>query len=437
MPMIRSKPAAERRQPGRIKAAILEWLGVPIGLTDTAFWTQLVANSDSGQAVSEDSMLALSTVKACTRLLSDVIATLPFTIYERTQSGRRIATNHPLYSIIHTQPNADTTAFLFWQAVVSAMLLRGNGHIERLEIAGRLVGLNFLAPKRLSRKRGPSGGYVYTYIERDSRRREIPGERVVTMPGFTLDGEEGISVIQYGANVFGKAQAAETAAGKAFENGLLPTTYFKMAGTLKKEQRAEFRENLQSISGAINAGKSPLLEGGMDVGTVGINPKDAQLLETRQFSVEEICRWFGIPPWMVGHQGTGTKWGTGMEQELIAFLTFTLLPLLRTIEQIVNIRLLSPADRLRYYAEFNVEGFLRADSAARASFYSVMVNNGIFTRDEIRVKENMSPRGGNADVLTVQSAMVPIDAIGNAGNADQARAALVNWLKELQPESVS
>ena len=154
----------------------------------------------------------------------------------------------------------------------------------------------------------------------------------------------------------------------------------------------------------------------MDVTTIGINPNDAQLLESRNFSVEEICRWFRVPPHMVGHTSNSTSWGTGIEQQMIGFLTFTLRPWLSRIEQAIAKDLMAPQDRLRYYAEFSIEGLLRADSTARGNYLSQMVNNGIMTRDEARLKENLSPMGGNASVLMAQTAMSPINTLGSNQN---------------------
>lgn len=420
------------KKQGRIKSALLSWLGIPVHLTDGDFWSTFFgAQSSSGMTVNERTMLQLSTVWACARLISETIATLPLRLYERMPDGRRTAQSHPLYSLIHLRPNADTTASVHWEATVAAMLLRGAARAEKQLLGGRLVGLKFLAPDRLQPQLR-AGRKVWLYTERTGRQREIPHERMFTIPGFSTDGEEGLSVIQYGANVFGSAIAADTAAAKTFENGMMPTTYFKMDRVLEKKQREEFRENLQNITGALHAGKSPLLEGGMDVGEVGINPNDAQLLESRAFSVEEICRWFRVPPWMVGHTDKSTSWGTGIEQQMIGFLTFTLMPWLRRIEQAIHKDLLSPVDQQRYYAEFAIEGLLRADSAGRAAFYSQMVNNGIFDRDEVRVMENRPPRGGNAAVLTVQSALVPLDQLGRSSDGDQVRAALLNWLSQPQ-----
>ncbi|VVE68880.1 portal protein [Pandoraea anapnoica] len=413
------------KKPGRIKAAVLDWLGVPIGLSDGAFWdAYLAAGSSSGQAVTEKSMLQLSAVWGCVRLISETISTLPLSMYERTGKGKRAASTHPLNWIIHDQPNADTTASVFWESVVAAMLLRGNARAEKLVLGGKVVGLNFLAPQRLAISKRGNGTLSYRYTEKDGRQRDIPADRIWLIPGFSLDGESGVSVIQYGANVFGAAQAADVAANKTFESGLLPAVAFKMDRVLTPAQREDFRENLKKITGALNAGESPLLEGGMSTESVGINPSDAQLLESRGFSVEEICRWFRVPPWMVGHSEKSTSWGTGIEQQMIAFLTFTLAPWLKRIEQAISKDLLTPAERIRYYAKFSVEGLLRADSVARATFYSVMVNNGILTRDEVRELEEREPMGGNAAVLTVQSAMTMLDAIGADDPMQQARAHL-------------
>src|SRR5690606_6544843 len=281
------------------------------------------------------------------------------------------------------------------------VLLRGNAHCEKLMVGDRLVGLQVLYPGRLTITRGIDGTKQYRYTEDNGRQRVIPASRIWTVPGWSLDGVNGVSVIRYGAEVFGAALATDEAAAGTFKRGLMPTTWCKYPKLMKPDQRKEAREFIEGrLSGAINAGRPAILEQDMEVGTLGINPKDAQLLESRAFSVEEICRWFRVPPWMVGHTDKGSNWGTGLEQQMIGFLTFTLRPWLKRIEQSIAKDLLTPAERLRFYPKFTVAGLLRADSSARASFYSVMVNNGILTRDEVRELEDREPMGGNAAVLT-------------------------------------
>ncbi|GAB3099743.1 phage portal protein [Aestuariicella hydrocarbonica] len=424
----------QAKKPGKVKSALLNWLGVPIGLTDEAFWSAWNTNV-AGQTVNEQSVLSLSAAWACTRLISECIGTLPVKLYERTPSGRKAATSHPLYPIISRSPNSKATASTYWEAKTAAILLRGNGFSEKQFLGNRLVGLKFLSPCRLSASENSRGNLQLKYTESNGMQRDVNMQRLFHVPGFSLDGEWGISTIKYGAAVFGSALAASEAANSTFKNGLSPTVAFTLDRVLKKDQRDDFRESLKSVSGALNAGKSPLLEGGMDAKIIGITPSDAQLLESRGYSVEEVCRWFRVDPSMVGHGGKDSNWGTGLEQKLIGFLTFTLRPWLTRIEQYINKELLSPADQERYYAEFSIEGLLRADSAGRAAFYSVMVNNGIFTRDEVRKLENMPLMGGNAEVLTVQTAMAPLDSLGITNDGDTARAALAAWLNSGQPQN--
>lgn len=412
---------------GPVRAAILSWFGV-YG-QDYLYPDGSAANSPAGIPIDQDRILALSTVWACTRLIAETISTLPLSMYERTSNGKRLASQHPLQFIIHDQPNADSTAAVFWESVVATMLLRGTARAEKLMVGNRLVGLMFLDPKRLAISKTGSGAKQYRYTNDNGTQREIPASRIWTIPGFSLDGQCGVSVIRYGATVFGAALAADTAASSTFANGLMPRVWFKYPKILSPQQREEARENtIGRLSGAINAGKPAILENEMEVGTVGINPDDAQLLESRGFSVEEICRWFRVPPFMVGHSEKSTSWGTGIEQQMIGFLTFTLGPWLRRIEQAISKDLILPAERQRFYPKFNVEGLLRADSAGRAAFYAAMVNNGLFTRDEVRELEDKEPMGGNAAVLTVQSAMTPLDSLSSETDAQQVRASFRAFL---------
>lgn len=404
----------------RVRAAIDGWVR-SFSLRDKDLYVDRVMDSETGVAVTPKAAMQVDAVWSCVRLISETIATLPLSMYERTTAGKRVASQHPLQFVIHDQPNVDSTASIFWEAMVASMLLRGAGRAEKLFAGPKVIGLAFLDPEKLVINRDVNGRKRYQYPRPNGEVREIPAASIWEIPGFTLDGVNGVSVISYGAKVFGSAIAAEKAAALTFRNGLLQTIYYKMAHFLRPDQRAEFKKNLQN---SVERGEAPLLEGGTDVGTVGIKPSDAQLLESRAFSVESICRWFRVPPWMVGHTEKSTSWGTGIEQQMIGFLTFTLAPWLRRIEQAISKDLLTPAERLRFYPKFAVEGLLRADSAGRAAFYAAMVNNGILTRDEVRELEDREPMGGNAAVLTVQSAMTTLDSLGTQTEVAQARAAM-------------
>ncbi|HWT21647.1 MAG TPA: phage portal protein [Variovorax sp.] len=415
------------RRPGvvsRVRAAV-DGIIKSLTLRDPELYVDRSMASEAGVEVTPKTVMQLDAAWSCVRLISETIATLPLGMNERTTSGKRPAPQHRLHFVIHDQPNPDSTASIFWEAMVASMLLRGAGRAEKMYVGPQLVGLSFLDPNKLVCNRDRNGRRRFEYPRPNGEMREIPESRIWTIPGFTLDGVNGVSVISYGAKVFGSAIAADKAAAQTFKNGLLQTIYYKMTNFLKPGQREEFKKNL---AGSIERGEAPLLEGGTDAGTLGIKPSDAQLLESRAFSVESICRWFRVPPWMVGHTEKSSSWGTGIEQQMIGFLTFTLGPWLRRIEQAISKDLLTPADRIRYYPKFAVEGLLRADSAGRAAFYAAMVNNGILTRDEVRELEDREPMGGNAAVLTVQSAMTTLDALGAATDANQARASIRAFL---------
>ncbi|KQP37564.1 phage portal protein [Pseudorhodoferax sp. Leaf274] len=416
-----SRPAGALQ---RVRAAINGWVR-SFSPRDAELYRDRESDSDAGVAVTAKAVMQLDAAWSCVRLISETIATLPLSMHERTGGSRRMASQHPLHFVIHDQPNIDSTAAVFWEAMVAAMLLRGCGRAEKLYVGASLVGLAFLAPDRLVVSRDLAGRRIYSYPRANGTMRDIPAARIWTVPGFTLDGVDGVSVIGYGAKVFGTAIAAEKSAANTFRRGLLPRVYYKLSAFLKPAQREEFKAN---IAGSIERGEAPILEGGMDAQAVGISPADAQLLQSRGYGVETVCRWFRVPPWMVGHTEKSTSWGSGIEQQMIGFLTFTLGPWLRRIEQAISKDLLTPAERTRYYPKFAVEGLLRADSAGRAAFYGAMVDKGILTRDEIRELEDREPMGGNAAKLTVQSAMTTLDALGTSNDANQARAAIRNLL---------
>jgi HK97 family phage portal protein len=313
--------------------------------------------------------------------------------------------------LLSVRPNADQTPTVYWEGMVAAALLSGNAFAEKRTVGGRVVSLVPLHPERVAWRRSPAGSYVFDYIDDDGRPREIPETNVFHLPGFTLQSRWGMSAIRYGMEMYGAALAANGAAARTFKSGLLPTVYYSMDRVLTKEQRTQFRENLRELTGAMNAGKSPLLEGGMKAGTIGINPSDAQLLESRSFSIEEICRWFGVPAVMLSAGDKASSWASSAESLNRWFLQYGLRPLLKRIEQEIAKSLFTAEEALRYYAEFAVEGLLRADTAGRSAFYSTALQNGYMSRNEVRRLENLPPIDGG-DVYTVQVNLMPLDRIG-------------------------
>lgn len=416
------------QKPGRIKSAILNWLG--FGLDSADHWTQWYGReSSSGVVVTTDKALTLSAVWACTRLVSQTIATLPIGLYERKADGSRAPADVPAAQLIRLKPNTDTTAVAFWESIIVHAALHGNGFAEKKRLGGRLVSLELLDSSRLTWRKLDSGRYEFQYTDDNGKVRVIPEADIFHVPGFTMHGRFGMSVIKYGAEAFGSALAGNQAANSTFKNGLHPTTYFKIDRVVDKSQREQFRENVKALSGALNAGKTPLLEAGMEVGTVGINPDDAQLLESRVFSIEEVCRWFGVPPSMIGCTDKASSWASSSEQLNLWFLQYGLRPWLKRIEQAIWLQLLTPAEQLRYYAEFNVEGLLRADTQSRTNFYSTALQNGWMNRNEVRRLENLPVIDGG-EIFTAQSNLLPLDQLGAGIDSPAAKAALLHWLKE-------
>jgi len=420
------------RKPGRIKSAVLNWLG--FGFADLDQWKHYFEReSKSGARVSADKALTLSAVWACTRLVAQTIGSLPVGIYRKDGARRVYDDRHPLNRIIGMRASRDMTASLLWECMAASAMLRGDGFAEINRVGSRVVGLSFLHPDRLRWARQLDRTYLFTYAELDGTIREIAQRDVLHVPGFTTCGPFGLSVIQHGAEVIGGAIAANNAAKSTFKNGLMPTTYYKYPKWLTPDQREQFRnDTIDKIHGSMNAGKPPVLEGGIEVGAIGIDPSDAQLLESRSFDIEEICRWFGVPPPMIGHTSKASSWASSSESMNLWFLQYGLRSWLKRFEDAIRFQLLAPAEQDDTFAKFSVEGLLRADTAGRQAFYSSALDHGWMNRNEVRELEDLPPIPGG-DVFTVQSAMISIDQLGaNGGESNAVRAALMHWLQ--QPE---
>lgn len=396
----------KNKQPGRVKSALLNWLGVPISLTTGTFWQEWFGTSSSGKVVTADKAMQLSAVWACIRLLSESVSTLPMKVYRREADGsRKLAQDHPAYLVLCRRPNLEMTPSRFMLMVVASLCLRGNAFIEKKMIGRKLVALNPLLPQNMVVKRLDTGQLQYTYTE-DGKKRVIPVDRMMHIRGFGLDGVCGMMPLSSGRDVFGAAMAVDESAAKIFENGLQTSGYISSKVAMNKEQRGRLRKYLAEFTGSKNAGKMMVLEGDLSYQNVTMNPEDAQMLESRAFSIEEICRWFRVPPFMVGHVTKQSSWASSVEGMNLLFLTNTLRPLLVNIEQEIA-RCLLDSDE-DYFAEFSVEGLLRADSVGRAAYYTTALQNGWMSRNDVRRLENLPPIPGG-EIYTVQLNLTPLE----------------------------
>ncbi|MCX0499731.1 phage portal protein [Erwinia billingiae] len=407
----------DNKRPGRFKSSLLNWLGVPIGLTTGTFWQEWMGMSSSGKVVSADKAIHLSAVWACVRLLSESVSTLPLKIYTRQDDGsRKPATDHPAYQVLCRRPNLEMTPSRFMLMLVASICLRGNAFIEKKMIGNRLVSLVPLLPQNMVVKRLDNGNLEYTYTE-SSSPRVISVKNIMHIRGFGLDGICGMMPMMAGKDVIGAAMAVEESAAKIFENGLQSSGFLSADNALDTDQRERLRGYMQAFTGSRNAGKIMVLEGGLKYQNVTMNPEAAQMLESRSFSIEEICRWFRVPPFMVGHADKQSSWASSVEGMNLQFLTNTLRPLLVNIEQEISRCLLDGDEDL--FAEFSVEGLLRADSAGRSAYYTTALQNGWMSRNDVRRLENMPPIEGG-EIYTVQLNLTPLEDLKQNSKAAQA-----------------
>jgi len=377
-----------------------------------AEWTDRIACSNP---------LGLSATYACVNLIAGTIASLSATVY-RTENGVRAeATDHPLYWLLKLEPNYDDSDYEFWEFLAASIELQGNGYAEKSRVGGRLVALTPVTPLGMTVRLREDGGREYEWYDNGERKVRSQDD-MLHIRGFGGNRLKGGSTLSICGSSFRSAVATDTMASRMFSNSALPSGVLSTDERFDGAQRAEVEQLLQDkFVGAMNAGRPMLLDNGLKWNPLTITPEDAQLLQSRKFGGEEICRIFGVPPAMVGYGDKSSNWGTGKEVDVLGFIKFTLRKRLRRMERAMMKQLLSRAERLAGMTiEFNLEGLLRGDSAGRASFYQIMVRTGLMTRNEVRRLENLPPVPGG-HVAMVQMQDVPLTEAA-AGQTDDKEA---------------
>jgi HK97 family phage portal protein len=354
--------------------------------------------------------LTLSAVWACVNLLSGTIASLPLMVYRDAGGKRVVAYDHPLYYILHDSPNADQTALDFWDFVAATIELRGNGYSEIEREKGRPSALGVPLPPELVQVKRLETGELQYKVTQDGETRTVPQSGMLHIRGFGGNPLGGLSTLTFARRTFASAMTVENASRSTFGNGIRTNGAFISEHPLTKEQMSEVDETLnEKYAGAMNAGRPLILNHGMKYQAISMNPEDAQMLESRAYGVEEICRFFGVPPFMIGATTKVTTWGTGLEQMILGFQKFTLRRRLKRIETALEKQLLTAEDRARGVTiEFNLDGLLRGDSASRAASYASGIQNGYYTINEVRAWENLPPVEGG-DEARVQAQNTPIN----------------------------
>jgi len=384
---------------------------------DHWFTSALGTKSKTGLAISETSALTYSAVWACVRVIAETCASLPLNVYQRLPGGgKRKANEHPLYWILHNQPNSEMTSMQFREALISHILLWGNAYAE-IERANNnvLMGLWPLRPDRMEVERAPGTNQIqYHYKPTDSKEKEkiLDPSDVLHIAGLGSNGLTGYSVISYAREAIGMGLALEEFGSRFFENNAQPGGLIKLPNVLKDQEAINRLKNswYEAVGGLKNAHKVAVLENGAEWQQMGIPLSDAQFIEGRKFQIEEICRIYRVPPPFIQDHSHSTF--SNIEHLSIDFVVHTIRPWLVRIEQAIQAKLIPYNRQEEYFAEHVVDGLLRGDIASRYAAYATGRNWGWLSADDIREYENQNPLpDGQGKMYLVPSNMWPADKV--------------------------
>ena len=388
------------------------------------------APSSSGQVVNEETAMRSVAVYSCVRILAESIAGLPLHVYQSMPSGGRERVNeHPLARILHDEPNPEMSSFVYRETVMGHMLLYGNSYSQIIRNGrGEVAALYPLLPNKMEVGRNASGQLVYTYYRdvgegvpgRNAGYCKLSRDEVLHIPALGYDGLVGYSPIAMARNAIGMSLAAEEFGAKFYANSANPSGVIEYAKEIKDPEK--FKRDWDAKHSGLNQHKTAILEDGMTFKPIQIHPTDAQFLETRRFQLHEIARLFRIPPSMLGDLERATY--NSAEQMSLDFCRFTLMPWVIRMERGFECSLLTPKEKGVYSLRFNLDGLLRGDYKTRMEGYSIGIQNGIFSINDVRNLEEMNPlsdeEGGNIHVLN--------------GNVIKLADAGKNYLKEGQED---
>ena len=399
----------------------------PVDKAADAGYSFLFGRTTSGKPVNERTAMQTTAVYACVRILAEAIASLPLHVYEyQDDGGKKLVHDHPLYYLLHDEPNPEMTSFVFRETLMSHLLIWGNAYAQIIrDGAGRVLGLYPLLPDKMEVQRGDRGNIYYVYSRNSDENPmfkeygniKLKAEDVLHIPGLGFDGLIGYSPIAMAKNAVGMTLACEEYGASFFANGANPGGVLEHPGVLKDPSKV--RESWNSVyRGVNNAHKIAVLEEGMKYQQIGIPPEEAQFLETRKFQINEIARLYRIPPHMVGDLDKSSF--SNIEQQSLEFVKYTLDPWVIRWEQSLQRSLLLPGEKGKYFIKLNVDGLLRGDYQSRMNGYAVGRQNGWFSANDIREMENMNPipdeEGGN--LYLVNGAMTKLADAGAFAGAD-------------------
>jgi HK97 family phage portal protein len=359
------------------------------------FWFEPIGvHTSSGQRVSGDTALKLSVVFACVRVLAETMATLPFVLYrEKKGGGKDVITDHWLYELLAKRSNRWQNSFEWREMEQGHIALRGTGYNRIVANSrGEIQELQPLHPDRVKVEVLPNGTYRYRVKHPNGQDEILPPAEVFKVAGLSSNGLTGLSVIECARESIGEGLAQQDFSSRFFSNDARPLGgWIEFPGSFKdKEARAAWRESWQQAQSGANRGKTAVLENGMLYHEIGLTNRDSQFIEAKAAKIPDICRWFRMPPHLVGDLSRSTN--NNIEQQSLEFVTFTMTPWAERWEAAIEDQLLGEEDGL--CVEFDFANLLRGDYAARSEFYGSAITNGWMTRNEARISESLDPLPG-------------------------------------------
>lgn len=352
----------------------------------------LEMNASSGVSVNERTALNVAAVTACVRLLADMVAKLPIYLYLDTPQGPKEITDHPGAMLMAKSPSEMHTSFELRQLMETGKGLNGNGYARVYRDAyGDPRSIQWLEPNEVTTRllKRANGEKMITYHV-DGLPEVLSRYEIIHVRGFSRDGYTGLSPVRLLRESIGNALTQTSAAGELMKNGARFPGVLTTDQLLKDDALKQMKEEWQRNTTNGKLGSTPILHGGLKfLATSGMSMVDAQFLESRRFELQDIARFYGIPPFMIGDSTASTTWGTGIEQQTLGFLNFSLDPHLIGWEQSLGHTLLSTEEqRQGLYFKFDRDQLANVALEARAAFYTAMRNAGVYSPNDVRRKEN-------------------------------------------------
>ena len=382
----------------------------PPGIDDEGAWTtvgSVGSISQAGLYVGPERALQTSAVWSCARLIAESIATMPIIMYRRlSDGGKERAPTHPLYSVLHDAPNSLMTAFAFKRTMMVHALLYGNGYAEIGDgPRGVIDHLTLLHPDTVRVEAIP-GGIRYQVREGVGRERPVNAEDMLHLPGLSLDGVSGLSLVAYARESIGLALAAEGYSARFYSQNARPGGILQTPNKLNDDVAKRVKDSWEAAhAGLANAHRVAVLEQGLEWKQTGMTNQDADLIAQLDWSIADVARFFNVPLHMIQQMTKTTSWGSGIEEMSIEFVTYSLLPWVRNWEDTIRKDLI--VARRTYFAEFLLEGLLRGKQSDRYEAYTKGRQWGWLSINDIRRIESMNPVP-NGDTYLQPLNMVPI-----------------------------